>query len=111
MNGPKEKSDVFDRGMSLPESGIVFLRSMDGFVFVCICTLSLIFFFDLSFNFNFVSLRDIENPAKAISLLIASPIIVLFIMIRFRQLPFSNTLGMRVCRAIASFILFYLINF
>jgi len=85
--------------------------TIDGLSWLLTCFFSAICLVDILLETNWFPLRDVQNPSKAIVLLLFSPLIVFLVLIISRQLPSSeNDAGAWIRAAICIFI-FLIINF
>lgn len=97
--------------MELLEFAKLFIRSIDGVVLLVICFISLLLCIDVFVGESYAPLRDANNPSKAIILLVFSPILSFLLMLRLRQLPFSDSFLVHSIRVVLPIALFIVINF
>ncbi|MGD7460575.1 hypothetical protein ACQCQI_10320, partial [Ralstonia pseudosolanacearum] len=65
----------------------------------------------LIFGYVLAPIRDIGDKPKAIVLLLSSPLLIFLILVRLRQLPFSDNKASPFIRAALCIAAFLTINF
>ena len=87
------------------------LRTLDGVAWLLVCVGSAICLLDMFMGSNLIPLRDADRPAKAITLLLFSPLLAFLILVWSRQLPFGSYRLSMWIRAGLCLMVFLIINF
>ncbi|AXW39696.1 hypothetical protein CJO96_15810 [Ralstonia solanacearum] len=86
-------------------------RTIDGLAWISVCITSLVLAIGLIFGYVLAPIRDIGDKPKAIVLLLSSPLLIFLILVRLRQLPFSDNKASPFIRAALCIAAFLTINF
>lgn len=87
------------------------LRTLDGMAWLLVCVGSVVCLLDIFVGSNLIPLRDAARPAKAIILLLFSPLLVFLILVWSRQLPFGSYRVSMWIRGGLCLMAFLIINF
>lgn len=89
----------------------LFIKKIDGAAWLIVCILCLFCMADVLLEIGIFPIRNADKPNKALGLLFFTPIILFFVLVRLRQMPFSGSFLMGVARAVICIYLFLKINF
>ncbi|WP_157160228.1 hypothetical protein [Cupriavidus sp. BIS7] len=100
-----------DENIGVKEYFVASSKTLDGLVCFVLSSLSLLMAVGLLLGYEFLPLRVANGDGKKIVLLMSSPILLFLILVRLRQLPFSDGGFSVVIRAVLCAAFFWFINF